>query len=83
MNKKILLAIGILGIVMVSLIVTAAITFDKKDFTKKVKEIDNKKICEKEESMKVKFKKCKGNEKKLKIDEGFIFQDLEGRYMID
>jgi len=59
MNKYILLTIGIILVFSIVLVSAGEI--------KKVKEIDQKKICEKETKMGVKDKKCKGTKDKIKL----------------
>lgn len=76
MNKIILTMIIVGLILIVGVIVTA--TNEKI----KLKEIDSKKICEKEIEMGVKEKKCKGGEDKIKlkdIDSLIIERDLNTR----
>ena len=84
MKSKTILIIALVCFFLVSttLIVSGAFDLDKKDFTKKVKKVDSKEICIQEEKMKVKDKKCKGDENNVDVPDGFISQNKEGVYMI-
>jgi len=66
MNKLLIITIGI--------ILISGIVFVSATEIKKIKEIDSKKICEKETEKGVKDKKCKGDEGLIKLEDVTLLQ---------
>jgi len=64
-------------------IIAGAFNIKDEDFTKKVRKVDSTKLCEKENIMKVKFKKCKGEKTKIDIPNDIITQNKDGVYKIE
>lgn len=78
----------ILGILLIGVGTSLAFGLDKKDFNKKVDKISAKELCEnfydeEKDKDKDKFKKCKNKDYEVDSVDGFIYQDSQGRYMID
>jgi len=82
MRKILILLIGIFLILGVTALSFSNI--DKKDFKNKVKKLDSTNLCLKEDSLKIKYKKCKIDTIKIKdIDTDLIKENKKlGMVMI-